>query len=53
MVQRMAVSALSSMAYAHDVAQLVSPLALPVVIEAALAFPQDAKLQANACEERK
>lgn len=52
MVQRMAVLALSSMAYVHDVAALVSPLALPVVIEAALAFPDDTKLQANACEER-
>ncbi|CAL1130221.1 unnamed protein product, partial [Cladocopium goreaui] len=49
-LQRMAVSALSSVAYAHDVAALVAPLALPVVIEAALAFPEDGKLQSNACE---
>lgn len=50
MLQRMAVSALSSVVYAHDIAALVASLALPVVIEAALAFPEDGKLQSNACE---
>ncbi|CAJ1399673.1 unnamed protein product [Effrenium voratum] len=49
-LQRLAVAALSSVAYVQDVAMLVLPFALPVVVEAALAFPEDSKLQTLACE---
>ncbi|CAE7452644.1 unnamed protein product [Symbiodinium natans] len=49
-VQRMAIAALSSVAYVQDVATLIAPLALPVVLEAALSHPRDSKLQGLMCE---
>ncbi|CAE7897602.1 hypothetical protein AK812_SmicGene35856 [Symbiodinium microadriaticum] len=49
-VQRMAIGALSSVAYSQDVATLIAPLGLPVVLEAALSHPSDSKLQGLMCE---
>jgi len=49
-MQRLAVAALSSVAYAADVAALVAQEALPTIFAAALAYAADSKLQTLTCE---
>jgi len=49
-MQRLAVAALSSVAYAADVAALVAQEALPTIFAAVVAYAADSKLQTLSCE---